>query len=574
MITAGKLALLMLSYFGYWEYFRKRLGIHVFFAPAFTIGVQFSVLFLPGLLNFLPEAAYCVYFGGLLLLAFELRREKWRVVLPYLNCGYVFFGVMLLMVAITVNDQLVTGFDNFTHWAVVVKNMLAADRFPTFAQSAVGFMDYPLGSSTMIYYFCRMTGTGESMQMLAQGFIMLCMILPVFSFGEKNSLFCCVFGMLLTNILLCYNIPVTELLVDTLLPLTVMSTYFFLNWLFREKMDTWNTQWIWMVLPLLFFTMNVKSSGLLFVLIALLLMLLRCGKEKRSVKPVLKAALVLAIGFFLWKRHCDYVFWNAAEGQHAISLEYFKMRLTERTWGTLLEILQKVCLYAIGRKELLWLAAGMSSLAMLTRWLKQDWKEKFWKMLKFSLLLYAVYSLSLAGMYMFSMGIQAALNLECIDRYMRTIDIALYLLMSAYAFGLFSELEGTRIRLSVGGLLLAMLIGFWGVEGNFGLVTNTRSDPADRLYVENILQDYGVAKGFSYLVCDDTQADQYVAYVCRFCLDTNQVKQIQVTSPSQMEIEKDYDYIIILDTDNPVIENWVLEHYPQQTGSKVIQCIK
>ena len=54
MVVAGKLVLLMLSNFGYWEYFRKRWGIDLFFAPAFTLAAQFTVLFLPGLLNFLP----------------------------------------------------------------------------------------------------------------------------------------------------------------------------------------------------------------------------------------------------------------------------------------------------------------------------------------------------------------------------------------------------------------------------------------------------------------------------------------------------------------------------------------
>lgn len=76
MVVAGKLILLMLSNFGYWEYFRKRWGIDLFFAPAFTIAAQFTVLFLPGLLNFLPEASYCLFFGGLFLLVRALCREN------------------------------------------------------------------------------------------------------------------------------------------------------------------------------------------------------------------------------------------------------------------------------------------------------------------------------------------------------------------------------------------------------------------------------------------------------------------------------------------------------------------
>ena len=272
MVVAGKLILLMLSNFGYWEYFRKRWGIDLFFAPAFTIAAQFTVLFLPGLLNFLPEASYCLYFGGLFLLARALCREKWGAVLPYLNWGYLLFGAMLLIIAFTVYNQLFTWYDNFTHWGVVVKNMLEADRFPTFAQPAVGFMDYPLGASTTIYYFCRMTGTGEGVQMLAQGYAILCMILPVFAFGEKKNWFCLAFCLIITNLFLCYNIPITELLVVTLLPLTAGCLFLFLYWLYREKPEGQKPDRFWLALPMLFFTMNVKSSGILFVLVALVLM--------------------------------------------------------------------------------------------------------------------------------------------------------------------------------------------------------------------------------------------------------------------------------------------------------------
>lgn len=572
MVVAGKLILLMLSNFGYWEYFHKRWGIDLFFAPAFTLAAQFTVLFLPGLLNFLPEASYCLYFGGLFLLARALCREKWGAVLPYLNWGYLLLGMMLLAVAFTVNNQVLAWIDNFTHWGVVVKNMLEADRFPTFAQPAVGFMDYPLGASTMIYYFCRKTGTGEGIQMLAQGYAILCMILPVFAFGKKKSGFCLAFCLVLTNLFLCYNIPITELLVDTLLPLTAGCLFLFLYWLYREKPEGQKPDRFWLAMPMLFFTMNVKSSGILFVVIALLLLLLYCKKEKADLKPVLQGTLILLIGFFLWKKHCDYVFWHAAGGQHAISVEYFQMRLAERSLADMMEIFRRVSLFVMTRKELLCLAGLLAVLALVTVWLNRDWRGRYLRMLGFSAGLYMVYSLSLAGMYMFSMGVEAALNLESIDRYIRSVDILLYLLLCAYTFALLAQ--SPKGKLGAQCVLLAAVIGLWGVTGNFQLVTQTRNDPQRRLAVETVLDEYGVAKGFSCLVCEKEDVTKYSAYVCRYFLDTDQVQQIRVTEPSQLENAKNYDYIIILDTENPVIESWVAEHYPEQSGKQVIQDIK
>lgn len=572
MVAAGKLILLMLSNLGYWDYFRKRWGIPLYFAPAFTLAAQFSALFLPGLLNFLPEASYCLYFGGLFLLARALYREKTGAIAPYLNWGYVLFGGMLLAIAFTVNNQVLAWFDNFTHWGVVVKNMLEADRFPTFAQPAVGFMDYPLGASAMIYYFCRMTGTGEGIQMLAQGYAILCMILPVFAFGEKKSWFCPVFFMILMNLLLCYNIPVTELLVDTLLPLTAGCLFLFLYWLYREMPQAQKPNRFWLAMPMLFFTMNVKSSGILFVFIALVLLLLYCKKEKMELKPVLQGILVLLIGFFLWERHCDYVFRHAAGGQHAISVEYFQMRLAERSLADMLEIFRRVCFFVFTRKELLWLGGILALLALVTVWLNPNWRGRYLRMLELSVGLYVIYSLSLAGMYMFSMGLEAARNLESIDRYIKSVDVLLYLLLCAYTFALLAK--SPKRTLGAQCLLLAAIIGLWGATENFQLVTQTRNDPHRRLAVETVLEEYGVAKGFSCLVCDEEDVTKFSAFVCRFFLDTDQVQQIRVTDPSQLENAANYDYVIILDSDNPVIESWVAEHYPEQSGKQVIQDIK
>ena len=152
------------------------------------------------------------------------------------------------------------------------------------------------------------------------------------------------------------------------------------------------------------------------------------------------------------------------------------------------------------------------------------------------------------------------------------MDILLYLLLCAYTFALLAQ--SPKGKLGAQCVLLAAVIGLWGVTGNFQLVTQTRNDPQRRLAVETVLDEYGVAKGFSCLVCEKEDVTKYSAYVCRYFLDTDQVQQIRVTEPSQLENAKNYDYIIILDTENPVIESWVAEHYPEQSGKQVIQDIK
>ena len=150
IITLLRLGALMVSYFGYWEFFRSRCKINVYFVPAFTIAVHFSAMFLPGLLNFLRETSFAIYLIGLFLFAEAFWKDRFKILKPYLNWGYGCFFLAFVLLAVAFRGKLFTWFDNFTHWGVVVKNMLETDSFPTFAQAAVSFTTYPLGSSAVI----------------------------------------------------------------------------------------------------------------------------------------------------------------------------------------------------------------------------------------------------------------------------------------------------------------------------------------------------------------------------------------------------------------------------------------
>ena len=55
MRTLLQLGMFVLSNLGYWEYFREKHKINVYFVPLFTIAVQFCVLFAAGILNCLKE---------------------------------------------------------------------------------------------------------------------------------------------------------------------------------------------------------------------------------------------------------------------------------------------------------------------------------------------------------------------------------------------------------------------------------------------------------------------------------------------------------------------------------------
>ena len=51
-----RLILFFLSQLGYWEFLRRKTALDSHLMPLLAIGGEFCVLYLGGLLNFLPEA--------------------------------------------------------------------------------------------------------------------------------------------------------------------------------------------------------------------------------------------------------------------------------------------------------------------------------------------------------------------------------------------------------------------------------------------------------------------------------------------------------------------------------------
>lgn len=567
--TLVKLALMLVSYFGWWEFFRGRCRVNVYFAPLLTLSVHFTVMFLPGLLNFLPEAAWLLYFGGFLLLLDGLRREKLGLVRHYVNWGYILFFLALAVMALAFRGKVVTWFDNFTHWATVVKNMIAAERFPTFAQEAVGFHTYPLGSATLIWYFSRITSDQEDFWMLAQGFMLLCTLLPMFAFGKKNSLLSAIFLALAGNFLLCYNIPLTELLVDTLLPLAGTAMLLFLH---RECLREEQPLNLWYALPVLFWVMNIKNAGTLFVLAGMLILLLRMKKQGRNLKPLLHMALVLLAGYLLWERHCDYVFYNSVS-QHEISLEYFLGKLGEKNLadvGTIALLLVKAMVL---RRELTVLLGALAVAGMLT-WLMVPRKGKqLGELTVFLMASFVVYGVSLLAMYVFSMSREAALELQSDDRYIRIWEMMAYYLLAAYTLDLMPMIRKERlVSIALTAAMVVLWLGYYGMP--MTIAHDQGNSSAVRHSYEQLIWDYGIERGRSYLFCAENDNYWYPAFLWGYHLDSNRILQMKVTDESQMAVEKNYDYVVILDAGNPVIEAWVEENYPEQAGRTVIQCFK
>lgn len=405
--------------------------------------------------------------------------------------------------------------------------------------------------------------------MLAQGFLMLCTLLPLFAVGKKNSFLKTVFLALVGNFLLCYNIPPTELLVDTLLPLAGTAMLLFLH---RECLREEEPLDLWYALPLLFWVLNIKNAGMLFVLAGMLILLLRMKKQGRTLKPLVLMALVLLAGYFLWERHCDYVFYNSVS-QHEISAEYLSSRLGEKTLADIGIILLRMAKALVLRPDLACLLAVLAVPGVVTWVLVPEKKKDFSALVRFLAVSWVVYGISLMAMYVTSMSLEGALELQSADRYIRIWEIMAYYLAAVSLLELLPRLgKETAVSLALVAAMTALWLSYYGMP--MTIVHEQRNSPVVRRSYEAPIWEYGVARGHSYLFCAKDDVYWYPAFLWGYHLDSNSFLQIKVTEEADMEAEKYYDYVVILDQGNPVIEAWVEENYPDQAGRTVIQCFK
>jgi len=564
-----RICLFMLSNWGYWEFFRKKSNINVFYLPAITICIHFLFLFFGGLFNLLAPVAYMILGCGFVLLILSVYNNRWHIIKPYLNLGYGFFVIVLFVIALAVNDQLFAHYDSFSHWALVVKQMLNTNRFPNFTDTLITFQSYPLGSATYIYYFSKIVGQSESIQMLAQAYIMISMILPVFAFIKHNKLLCTIPVLLMSNLLLCYHVNIYNLLVDTLLPLTGMATLLFIGHQCMGKGSDKKVS-IYYSIPFLCFTSQIKNSAIFFTIIAILCLLIYLRKMRTATYATLISCAAPFIIMLLWNRHCSYVFSSAATSKHAMTIQNFSSIFSGKSSDQILQIIKDVLEYTFSQPAFYILMCFMSALGILTFIF---YRQQFKRYIKHSLLLtglYLVYIIGIIAMYIFSMPQGEAASLAGISRYIHTIDIAVYYALIIYCLNLISSIEKKVLSRVLTGILTALIVGVcFTYFGSFKTIFD-RPDLTQRTKLESVMNEYSAYGYPSYYICLPEEDAGYSVYLGRYLLQTPAVGTAIIQTSAQMDEAKNFSVVLILDEENTIIHSWVAQNYPEQSGASAI----
>lgn len=311
MTMAMGILLLALSFVGYAWWVWSYLGIDREFIPVFVLSLIGCVVYFGGLGGVLWEGAVATLVVGIFLLAFMIghmlharRRPEVRVRLS---------DVLLLLVALAFLQLLCRShlihYDNFSHWAIVVKQMLSTNAFPTASSDLIDFKNYPLGTASFIYYVCLFAGHAQPTMIVAQNLLVFACLFAFFGvISEKGRFLLYAFLLLGISTLTLFNLSIRtdNLLVDFLLPIYALALF---AAAYRYRQDLRHGAFVFM--PVAGELLIIKSTGVVFAAFAWLFLLwqwLACrqvsGKNRRTILVAfMVVVLVSLLPYISWSWH-------------------------------------------------------------------------------------------------------------------------------------------------------------------------------------------------------------------------------------------------------------------------------
>ncbi|RAI94284.1 hypothetical protein DET54_10883 [Paenibacillus pabuli] len=420
--------LLIISFIGYMQFVRKALSIRWEFIPVVVFSSIACIVFLSGLAGQLFIGSLVLLLGGLLLyggMVFLGMRRGASFRISFSLFQFSFLAGTFIFLLVLFQNQL-THYDNFSHWAIVLKQMLSTDAFPTPDSNLIDFKNYPLGTSSFIYYVCRFMGHDQSVMLLAQGLLIFSCFYAMFGIvSEKKRFLLYAFLGLGLSTLSFFNltIRITNLLVDFLLPIYALAI---LAAVYQYRHDIKRACII--MLPLAGVLTVIKSTGIIFAAIGLIFLVYTWLKhrQKSSWKDALAVVGTICgtlIPYFGWSWRMATVF-QGVDNKFDVATSGIQSGKTAEQMHEILWLFLKSSTDITTRPvigivifQLVAIAASVFAYVVL----KKKWN--LWKALIALDVVMLLYYAGILALYLFSMPLDEAVRLAGFERYASSIVV-------------------------------------------------------------------------------------------------------------------------------------------------------
>lgn len=595
--------IILLSTIGYLYVVHKKLNIDFSFVPLIVLSMIALVVYLGGIAHFLLETTYVVCGIGLLCFVYFLTQKPWKQGIQSFLSFYHFFFILgsLMFLVLLLNTKFIH-YDNFSHWATVVKDVLLTNEFPTHTTTIIEFTNYPLGTTSLIYYGCKFLGHSQGIMLFIQGLLIFSCFYAMFGIiQEKKRFLLYIFLGAGCSLLSFFNITIriNNLLVDFILPVMSLAVFVII---YRYRHDLRKT---WCIVPILGLLSIVKSTGAIFVLFDILYLgyFAFICQETRSKKniPYFVLSLVSYLPIVIWQIHMKI---NFAGVTHKFDMTTSNL---SSVYGgkTAAEVKQIIHLFIQSSFDLtsrqtigvfLFEIVSIGACLFAYRVLNKKWKL-LQAMIALDIML-VLYYVGILAMYIFSMPLDEAIYLAGFERYTSSIVVlfcgALVLcatvdIENSFAIKIgnqpnyraFKSIQ-TKKYYQVGIIVLSAITIVTLLSEYNGMLYNQSQYPTSLpAKVEAVTGDRwnrdGKIDHHKYLVYASDNEGQvtnyYLQYISRYMLFADHIDGLcAFYEDNLVNLLKDYDYLVIVESDKD--EKDLLNRYFNQSGDEKIYSVK
>lgn len=556
-----KIIILILSLIGYYLLFQRKVKLKEEFIPIVVIVSISLIMFIAFILNIAILGTILITLAGLIFLVksvYEMIKNKEK---PKINFNIIFLAIFVIWAAIILKGTILIHYDNFSHWGMIAREMLITDKLPNFESTTIMFTSYPPGTACTTYFFCKFLGNSESRMLFAQSLIIISSLYTLFAFCNKNKKINYIIALIAIIYMIIGNIFITELLVDTVLPVLGLAAFAIIIY---YRNDTKKA--LIYSIPILSYLIIVKNSGVFFVVIDLLVYFAIFIK-KHGFKNIFKTKYLLLILIpvalqIIWSAHTDLVFSDAANSKHAMTIENYESNMEQKDETIIktvaIKMLQKMTDIKSSDNIILLAMLGIFIFMLILSRDKSYLRSFIFKMLSVFIATYIIYQIGLLGMYLLSMPEYEAINLSAYSRYFKTMVIfnfgitIIAILMFLDRYKINKTISMYTIQIFI--VIIASLPIILYSSPLKKLYTKPDIKDSTRTTIINYKNVYGIEEKKSYLIYVSEHAQKdYLYYICKYDFRSTNIKIIASLSELKdlEDIEK-YNYFIILDDDDEI----------------------
>ena len=433
----------------------RYLGISPYLAWITAILVQILLLYVFAMFQLLRWGIGIVTGLGVILFGI-------RFVLGFLGKGRLkfeglhTFDLWMIALGLSMADVLyhspLIHYDNFSHWAVIVKFLTFEGRLPGAHDALISFTSYPPATALFITDFVSLTKFSDGTMLVGQFILIWAASYAIFGALRDRT-------RALMSLTLCFTLAVTyvfniairlnNLLVDYVLPILTIAALVGI-YVYRKHPGLLTAHTAIFVAGLLL----VKNSAAFFVAIIAIYLLYtlikytqgsRLRRTGRIAYRWLGTIGLGALPFMWWERHVHQTF---TVSKHEISAKAYSQQLNTEGTTKILKVGHKMVNQLLNLNSLSVQGIILINVTLLIAWgLIRFGSRKQTNLLKMLLIIdviFITYFGSLFGMYALSMPYAEAIVLDGYERYMSStvilnLLIGAIMLVRAMDIGLYEQ---------------------------------------------------------------------------------------------------------------------------------------